>query len=136
MRNDKWRRIEHGRKGAHMGARGRKRLVCEGAKEDGDLLYDALANPSDEGDEFIDVGQILEPSTTYISDDLQASLLNGAKKVGALLSFYDESLLESLPIQQYSRYYKVLNDAINTIWYQMLGLYDCLDIDLICSKKK
>ena len=113
MRNNKWKKIAHRRTFAPM----RKRMVCEGAKEEGDLLYDVMSSPNEDGGEYIDVGQILEPSTTYISDDLQESLLNGAKKVGALLTHFDESLLESLPIQHYSRYYKVLNDAINTIWF-------------------
>ena len=58
MRNDKWKKIAYRRKSAPMrrSAPMRKRMVCEGAKEDGDLLYDVLSSPNEDGEEFIDVG--------------------------------------------------------------------------------
>lgn len=46
MRNNNWKKIAYRR----------KRMMCEGAKEDGDLLYDVLSSPNDDGEEFIDVG--------------------------------------------------------------------------------
>ena len=52
MRNDKWKRIAHGRRSLPM----RKRVMCEGAKDEGDFLYDVLSSPNDDGEEFIDVG--------------------------------------------------------------------------------
>ena len=52
MRNKKWKKIAHRRTFAPM----RKRMVCEGAKEEGDLLYDVLSSPNEDGEEFIDVG--------------------------------------------------------------------------------
>lgn len=125
MNNYKWKRLAHRC----------KKMICEDV-EKGDLLYDVLTSPKDDGEDFIDVGEILEPSTTYISDDIQESLTKNAKKVGGLLTHFDETLFDSLPIQQYSRYYKVLNDAINTIWFQLLGLYDCLDMDLMTQEAK
>ena len=52
MRNNNWKKIAYRRKSAPM----RKRMMCEGAEEDGDLLYDVLSSPNDDGEEFIDVG--------------------------------------------------------------------------------
>ena len=34
----------------------RKRMMCEGAKDEGDFVYDVLSIQSDDGEEFIDVG--------------------------------------------------------------------------------
>ncbi len=34
----------------------RKRMMCEGAKDEGDFVYDVLSSPNDDGEEFIDVG--------------------------------------------------------------------------------
>lgn len=58
MRNDKWKRIAHGRRSLPMrkGAPMRKGVMCEGAKDEGDFLYDVLSSPNDDGEEFIDVG--------------------------------------------------------------------------------
>lgn len=58
MRNDKWKKIAHRRRSLPMlkSSPMRKRMVCEGAKDEGDFLYDVLASPNDDGEEFIDVG--------------------------------------------------------------------------------
>lgn len=58
MRNNKWKKIQYRRKGApmHKSAPIRKRLVREGAKDEGDFLYDVLSAPNEDGEEFIDVG--------------------------------------------------------------------------------
>lgn len=52
MRNNNWKKIAYRRKSAPM----RKRMVREGAKEEGDLLYDVLSSPNEDGGEYIDVG--------------------------------------------------------------------------------
>ena len=49
MRNNKWKKIAHRRTFAPM----RKRMVCEGAKEEGDLLYDVLSSPT-----FLIIGKL------------------------------------------------------------------------------
>ena len=58
MRNDKWKRIAHRRRSLPMrkSAPMRKRMMCEGAKDEGDFVYDVLSSPNDDGEEFIDVG--------------------------------------------------------------------------------
>lgn len=58
MRNNKWKKIAHRRRSLPMrkSAPMRKRMMCEGAKDEDDFLYDVLAIPNEDGDEFIDVG--------------------------------------------------------------------------------
>lgn len=52
MRNNKWKKIQYRRKSAPI----RKRLVREGAKDEGDFLYDVLSTSNEDGGEYIDVG--------------------------------------------------------------------------------
>ena len=58
MRNDKWQKIAHRRRSLPMrkSVPMRKRMMCEGAKDEGDFVYDVLSIQSDDGEEFIDVG--------------------------------------------------------------------------------